>query len=61
MGCVKEAEELSWYFSAIRKGSGSLSPWCLGVEAYTVMIKVYGKKELDMGVLYEMSDLERRK
>jgi hypothetical protein len=21
-----------------------LSPWCLGVEAYTVMIKVYGKE-----------------
>ena len=41
---MKEAEELSWNFSAIRKGSESLSPWCLGVEAYTVMIKVYGKE-----------------
>ena len=41
---MKEAEELSWNFSANGKGSGSLSPWCLGVEAYTVMIKVYGKE-----------------
>lgn len=42
---MKEAENMSWDLSAdTEEGSRSLRPWCLGVEAYTTMIKVYGKE-----------------
>ena len=43
---MKKAEHLSWelYSQLPGKEAKILSPWCLGVEAYTVMIKVYGKE-----------------
>ena len=39
---MKAAEGLSWVVAPV-EGS-MLSPWSLGVEAYTVMIQVYGKE-----------------
>jgi len=43
---MKKAEQLSWelYSQLPGKEDKILSPWCLGVEAYTIMIRVYGKE-----------------
>jgi hypothetical protein len=43
-GITKEAERLSWVMPLDNGGEKVLSPWCLGVEAYTVMLKMYGKE-----------------
>ena len=43
---MKKAEQLSWVLRCrlAEKGDSMRSPWCLGIEAYTVMIMVYGKE-----------------
>ena len=44
-GVMKAAERLSWVTVEEEEGGRRvLSPWSLGVEAYTVMIRVYGKE-----------------